>query len=239
MERPHMPFEMYDFHTHTLISDGELIPAEAVRRAQMSQYDFLGFADHSDLATLPVQLPQIIAAAKAEYRSRESLGTGLRVIPGTEITHVRPNQIGEAVRLARELGAVIVVVHGQTLAEPVEPATNRAAIEAGADILAHPGLITPDEVKLAAERGVRLEISGKRGHCLANGHVAKLAREYGAKLLFGSDAHTVGEMPDRTQASSICLGAGLERAEVAAMFEGAKAFGELMYRRFVECQVLQ
>ena len=32
---------------------------------------------------------------------------------------------------SRELGAKIVVVHGETVAEPVEPGNNRAAIEAG------------------------------------------------------------------------------------------------------------
>ena len=213
--------DMFDFHTHTLISDGELIPAESVRRAEMSGYRMLGLSDHSDLATLPTQMAVIIAAARAENRS----GNGMTVLPGTEVTHVRPGQIGETVKLARELGAAYVVVHGETLSEPVAPGTNRAAIEAGADILAHPGLITPDEVKLAVERGVMLEISGKRGHSLANGHVARLAREHGAMLLFGSDAHTVGEMPTRDFAERICLAAGLDQTDVDAMFERAEEFG--------------
>ncbi|MDR1744610.1 MAG: histidinol phosphate phosphatase domain-containing protein [Planctomycetota bacterium] len=213
--------DMFDFHTHTLISDGDLIPAESVRRAEMSGYRILGFADHADLATLPAQMGVIIAAARAENRS----GSGMTVLPGAEVTHVRPGQIGEAVRLARELGAAFVVVHGETLSEPVSPGTNRAAIEAGADILAHPGLITRDEVKLAAERGVMLEISGKRGHCLANGHVARLAREYGAMTLFGSDSHTAGEMPVRDVAERICLAAGLDQEDVDAMFARAEVFG--------------
>lgn len=213
--------EMFDFHTHTLISDGELIPAESVRRAEMSGYRLLGLSDHSDLATLPTQMPVILTAARAENRNR----SGLTVLPGTEVTHVRPAQIGETVRLARELGAAYVIVHGETLSEPVAPGTNRAAIEAGVDILAHPGLITPDEAKLAAERGVMLEISGKRGHCLANGHVARMAREHGATLLFGSDAHTVGEMPTREFAERVCLAAGLDQSDVDAMFARAEAFG--------------
>ncbi len=213
--------DMFDFHTHTLISDGDLIPAESVRRAEMSGYRILGFSDHSDLATLRNQIPVIVEAAAAENRSQ----SGMLVLPGTEVTHVRPNQIAEAVKLARELGARYVVVHGETLAEPVAPGTNRAAIEAGADILAHPGLISRDEVKLAAEKGVMLEISGKRGHSLANGHVARLAREVGAELLFGSDSHTVGEMPTRDFAERICLAAGLDREDVDAMFERAQEFG--------------
>ena len=213
--------DMFDFHTHTLISDGDLIPAESVRRAEMSGYKMLGLSDHSDCATIPTQMAVIIAAARAENRSQ----SGMLVLPGTEITHVRPRQIAEAVKMARDHGAAYVVVHGETLAEPVAPGTNLAAIEAGVDILAHPGLITPDEVKLAAERGVMLEISGKRGHSLANGHVARLAREHGAHLLFGSDSHTVGEMPTRDFAERICLAAGLDQPEVDAMFTRAQAFG--------------
>lgn len=214
--------DMFDFHTHTLVSDGDLIPAESVRRAEMSGYAVLGFADHSDLATLAVQMPIIITAARTENRN----ASGMTVLPGTEVTHVRPVQIGEAVKLARELGAAFVIVHGETLSEPVAPGTNRAAIEAGADILAHPGLIAPEDVKLAAERGVMLEISGKRGHSLANGHVARLARECGAMTIFGSDSHTAGEMPVRDFAERICLAAGLDQPEVDAMFRRAEEFGK-------------
>ncbi len=213
--------DMFDFHTHTLISDGEFIPAENVRRAELCGYVMLGLSDHSDLATLPSQMPAVLLAARTENRN----GGGMTVFPGTELTHVRPGQIGEAMRLARELGAAYVVVHGETLAEPVEPGTNRAAIEAGADILAHPGLISEEDAALAAERGVMLEISGKRGHSLANGHVARLGKKHGAGLIFGSDSHTVGEMPTRDFAERICLAAGLERADVEAMFRRAEEFG--------------
>ncbi len=211
---------MFDFHTHTLLSDGDLIPAESVRRAEMTGYKVLGMSDHSDLATLPVELPLIIAAAQAEKAN----ASGIVVLPATELTHMRPNQIAEGVALARELGAAYVVVHGETLSEPVQPGTNRAAIEAGVDYLAHPGLISLDDAKLAAERGVLLEISGRRGHCLSNGHVARMARKTGAQLIFGSDAHTVGDMPKREFAEAVCLGAGLDQSEVDAMFTRAEEF---------------
>lgn len=212
---------MFDFHTHSLLSDGELIPAELIRRAEVSGYRILGMADHSDLATLPNQVRGAVAAARAEGGN----GGGVVVLPGSEVTHVRPGQIAEAVKTARELGAAYVVVHGETLVEPVLAGTNRAAIEAGADILAHPGLIEAADVRLAAERGVMLEISGRSGHGLANGHVARLAREYGALLVFGSDAHTVGDLPPRDFAERICLAAGLDADEVEAMFGRAEAFG--------------
>ncbi len=212
---------MIDFHTHTLLSDGALIPAEHIRRAEVKGYRVLGLADHVDLSTMAHVLPVLCEAAARE----NELGR-LTVIVGVELTHLRPNQFAAAARRARELGAQVVLAHGQTPVEPVEPGTNRAAIEAGVDILAHPGLLTLDEAALAAQRGVCLEITSKPGHCLTNGHVARLSREVGAKLLFGSDAHTPDQMPTRPFAETVCLGAGLTEKDVAAIFACAEQFAQ-------------
>jgi putative hydrolase len=208
---------MIDFHTHTLLSDGELIPAEHIRRAESKGYRILGFADHGDLATMASLLPVLREAAERE----NELGR-MTVIAGVELTHLRPVQFAEAVRRARDLGAQLVLAHGETLVEPVEPGTNRAAIEAGVDYLAHPGLISPDDVKLAVERGVYLEISGRHGHSYSNGHVARLGKDAGAKLIFGSDAHGSNDMPTRDFAERLCRAAGLSESDVATMFRNAE-----------------
>jgi histidinol phosphatase-like PHP family hydrolase len=210
---------MIDFHTHTLLSDGVLVPAEHIRQAEMRGYRVLGFADHADWATMAAVLPALREAAARENRSGR-----IRVLVGVELTHLRPGQIAEAAKCARDLGAQYVICHGQTLVEPVEPGTNRAGIEAGVDILAHPGLLSEDDARRAAERGVLLEISAKGGHCLANGHVAAVARMCGAKLLFGSDAHAPEQMPTRDFAGRVAAGAGLSAEEIAEMFATAEAF---------------
>jgi histidinol phosphatase-like PHP family hydrolase len=143
----------------------------------------------------------------------------MEILPGCELTHVPPHQIGDLVAKARELGAELVLVHGETIVEPVAPGTDRAAIEAGCDVVAHPGLITPEEAAMAAEAGVLLEISGRKGHSLTNGHVARLAAERGAVLSFGSDGHAPGDYPTRETALRILRGAGLtedQSAEVLA-----------------------
>ncbi|MFP4053929.1 MAG: histidinol phosphate phosphatase domain-containing protein [Phycisphaerae bacterium] len=212
---------MIDLHTHTLLSDGELVPAEHIRRAQSEGYRVLGFADHVDLATMEAVIPVLLEAARRE----NELGQ-MTVLAGVELTHVRPTHIAEATRRARRLGAQYVICHGETLVEPVMPGTNAAAIEAGVDILAHPGLIEPSLVKQAAESGVRLEISGKAGHSLANGHVAKLATACGATLLFGSDAHGPGQFAPEAHARNVCRAAGLEEGQVEAMFASAQAFAD-------------
>ena len=210
---------MIDLHTHTILSDGALIPAEHIRRAEVAGYRILGIADHADLATLEVVLGPALIAARRE----NELGR-IKVLAGVELTHVRPRHFAEATDLARKLGAHFVIAHGETIAEPVEAGTNRAAIDAGVDVLAHPGLISEGDATAAAQRGIFLEITAKRGHCLTNGHVAKLARQVGAKLIFGSDAHDGSQMPTRQAAERICLAAALNRDEVAAMFAAAEQF---------------
>ncbi len=212
---------MIDLHTHTILSDGELIPAEHIRRAEVKGYRILGMSDHVGLATLPQVVPVLLEAAK-----RENELEYMQIVAGVELTHVRVEHIEECANRARELGAQIVIVHGETLVEPVKEGTNRAAIEAGVDVLAHPGLISAEDAELAATKNVLLEISAKAGHSLANGHVARVARAAGARLIFGSDAHTPSQLPTREQANNICLAAGLSTSEVAEMFEYAEHFAK-------------
>ena len=175
---------MYDFHCHSTHSDGDLIPAELIRRLEHAGYAGMGISDHCDFSNIEAVLAAALAAAEAERRGR-----GYPVAAGVEITHVRPEQIGELVEMARSLGAEYVIVHGESPVEPVSAGTNRAAIEAGCDILAHPGSIAPADAEIAAERGVMLEVSGRHGHSLGNGHVARTAAAAGAEVIFGSDTH--------------------------------------------------
>jgi histidinol phosphatase-like PHP family hydrolase len=149
---------------------------------------------------------------------------GLTVLAGVELTHVPPSQIGRMVSAARSLGADYVVVHGESPVEPVAPGTNLAAIEAGADILAHPGLITSKEAALAAEKGVYLELSGRGGHGLGNGLVANLARFHGANLLVNSDAHAPEDLMTPAFQRAVALGAGLSPDEYASLMSQAENF---------------
>ncbi|HEC98708.1 MAG TPA: histidinol phosphate phosphatase domain-containing protein, partial [Nitrospirae bacterium] len=130
-----------------------------------------------------------------------------------------PELIPEGIKKARKLGALIVVVHGETLVEPVQEGTNRAAIAGGADILSHPGLIDEEDVKYAAAQGVVLELSARKGHCLSNGYVARLAQQYGARLVINTDAHSPGDLIDREFAEKIILAAGLDTTVLSRVFD--------------------
>jgi putative hydrolase len=207
---------MIDLHTHSLLSDGELLPLELARRAKVKGYTILGISDHVDVTNIDHVVSSILKlTGKAEHHE------GIQVIPGVEITHSPARFIGELVARARKLGIGYVVVHGETIAEPVEEGTNRAAIEAGVNILAHPGLITEEDVILAKQRGVLLEISARKGHSLTNGHVAKLAKKVGAPLIFDTDSHSPSDLTNDNDALKIVQGAGLSREDFQDMQKNA------------------
>ena len=207
---------MIDLHTHSLLSDGELIPSELARRAEVKGYKYLGISDHVDSSNLESVVPRLVNTA--EEINPHNL---VQVIPGAELTHVPPGLFSALTRKARELGAAYVVAHGESPVEPVAEGTNRAAILAGVDILAHPGLITLEEAEMAAERRVLLEITTRRGHSLTNGHVARMAKKAGAGLVLNTDSHAPGDLVSFEFARTVALGAGLDEEDFHHMQEQA------------------
>lgn len=199
-----------DFHTHSLASDGVLSGIELLRRAQVKQYVNIAITDHVGAGALE---RVIFEVAKDCILAREHYS--LNAIVGVELTHVPPSAINDLAREAKALGAQLVLVHGETIVEPVAAGTNRAAVDSPyVDILAHPGLITLDDARVAAQNGVFLEISARRGHSLSNGHVAKVAYETGARLLLGSDAHGPGDLLSDAYADLVAFSAGIDEAGV-------------------------
>lgn len=208
---------MIDLHTHSIFSDGELVPAELAQRAYAAGYTTLAITDHADHSNLDFIIPRIIKVCLKITEKGNIL-----VLPGIELTHIDPRDIAGLATEARKLGAKIVVMHGETVVEPVPSGTNLAAIKAGVDILAHPGLITAEEVRLAAQKGVYLEITTRKGHSFSNGHVAQIAGKYKAKLVLDNDAHAPSDFVGRVMAINIARGAGLTEKEIAAMLANSQ-----------------
>lgn len=217
---------MIDLHTHSLFSDGELLPAELIRRAVAAGYKAIAVTDHIDQSNIETVVPNIVKAQKALTGHMP-----ITIIPGAEITHVPPALIPSLVKEARSLGAKLVVVHGETLVEPVAEGTNKAAIEAGADILSHPGLISDDDLRYAKEKGICLEITSRKGHSLSNGHVAKKASAIGVPLVINTDAHSPGDLINICFAKKILLGAGITEDCIESVFENSKTLVEKALRR--------
>ena len=202
-----------DFHTHTVFSDGALLPSELLRRAAVMGHGALGITDHADASNL-----EDLIGSLRRIREEQPDDFALDMLIGLELTHVAPASIAKLAQRAKALGADLVLVHGETIVEPVVRHTNRAAIEApDVDLLAHPGLLTTEEARLAAERGCAIELTSRRGHCLTNGHVARVCIEAGAQMVVNTDAHVPSDLIDLAFAQQVAAAAGLGEDQVRAV----------------------
>jgi histidinol phosphatase-like PHP family hydrolase len=176
----------YDFHIHSIFSDGELIPAEIVHRCAVLGYDAVAITDHADNSNLEFILNNLVNSCKKLSESGD-----LEILPGIELTHVPLSMLEDLVKKSKNLGAKMILVHGETLSEPVIAGTNLAAVQIPeVNILAHPGLISLKEAEIANKNDVYLELTTRKGHSLTNGHVVKVANQVGAKLILNSDTHS-------------------------------------------------
>lgn len=199
---------MYDLHTHTILSDGEMLPIELIRRMAVLGYTTVAITDHVD----PSNATSVIESLVQVRKSAQLFG--IRLLCGIEITHVPPSQIAGIAKEARTTGADIVVVHGETPVEPVAPGTNHAACGCrDVNVLAHPGLISLEDALLAAKNNVALEITSRGGHNRTNGHVVQVARETACQIVVDSDAHAPHDLLDERARFIIAKGAGLTDAE--------------------------
>lgn len=204
-----------DFHAHTVLSDGTLSVMELISRAFAAGYSHLGITDHAGIGNLQ----RLIEETRQDCELVRAFWP-IEAIWGVELTHLPAGAIDGAARKAKELGARLVLVHGETPVEPVEAGTNRAAIEsAWVDVLAHPGLLTHEEGLMAARNGTFIEISSRRGHCLGNGNVVRVARETGAFLIIDSDTHSSGDLLNTDMIRKVGLGAGLTEEELRLITE--------------------
>ncbi len=219
-----------DFHTHSLHSDGALLPSEALRYAISMGYAAFAITDHVDYSNMESVIIKLL-----RFYEKQGKGCETFFIPGVELTHPDPGIIQEMAREALTLGAKIIVAHGETPSEPVAKGTNKACVSCKGlvDILAHPGFITEEEATLAKENGVFLELSAKPTHGETNKHVARIALLVGAKLLVNTDSHRPESYITQEKAYEIAIGCGLsEKQAVAAVRENAKELLERIKRRF-------
>jgi histidinol phosphatase-like PHP family hydrolase len=195
---------MIDLHVHSVFSDGELIPSEIARRMANIGNEGFAMTDHADFSNIESLMKKLrrLQDFRDDYE--------VKMLFGVEITHVPPELIGRAVELSYKEGAEIIVVHGETVAEPVKPGTNYAALNEEIDILAHPGLIDKNSLELAKENGIYLEITSRKGHCLTNGHVARMAQEYRCELVLNTDSHSPSDFLGTEEAKIVAKGAGID-----------------------------
>ncbi|MFH1823874.1 MAG: histidinol phosphate phosphatase domain-containing protein [Candidatus Firestonebacteria bacterium] len=210
---------MISLHMHSLLSDGGLIPSELARRAEIKGYRYLGITDHVDDSNI-----EDIALKTIKVCEEINKFFKIKVIPGVEITHVFPKHIPVLAKEARNMGIKLIIVHGETIVEPVIPGTNLAALNSDIDLLAHPGFITKKEVELAKKKGIMLELTTRPGHSLTNGYVAKIALEAGVNLVLNTDAHSPDDLVTYNFTVKVARGAGLSLHQIKKLFKNSEEF---------------
>ena len=218
-----MPFpHVYDFHMHTVLSDGDLVTTELIRRCIVSGYGGLMTADHCGAG----MMERVLAEGGRDCAlAREHWG--FEAYAGVELTHVPAGAVAELAARAKACGAALVVVHGESPVEPVDPGTNLAAASCpDVDILAHPGLLTPETAAAARESGVFIEVTSRQGHGMANGHVVRVALAAEADMGVNSDCHAPRDIltPQWAEHVARCAGLPEELLETVLIANPGKLF---------------
>ncbi|MFH1414830.1 MAG: histidinol phosphate phosphatase domain-containing protein [Elusimicrobiota bacterium] len=181
--------KLIDLHTHTFFSDGVLSPAELVYRCKLMECEAVAITDHVDYSNLEFVLGSIKKAAAKLRKYYE-----IEVVTGVELTYIPPVDIESMVNEARQNGAEIVVVHGETSAEEVPKGTNLAAVKAKCDILAHPGHLSEREAEIAKSNNVCIELTTRNGHRNTNNEVYIAAKKKGCKIVLNTDTHSPADL---------------------------------------------
>ena len=190
-----------------------MLPSELAVRYAAAGYKAIAITDHADYSNIAFITKSIL-----EFTRHWPKNQKIKVLPGIELTHLPLEQFKPLAQYARKEGIKIIIGHGETLVEPVIPETNRAALEADIDILAHPGLISEADVKLAKKKGIFLEVTSRHGHRDTNAHIVERALKLGAKLILNHDSHRPEDIISPQDLINIGLRAGLSQKEIDKIY---------------------
>lgn len=210
---------MYNLHCHSLLSDGVLLPSEIAIRYLDKGYKVIAITDHVDYSNI-----KEVTGAILKFCRNWPKDSPIKVLPGIELTHLPLSQFKPLAAYARKQGIKIIVAHGESPAEPVAKRTNQAALNADIDILAHPGLISDKEVRLAKQKGIFLEITTRHGHAKTNRYVAKKALKLRAKLIINTDSHAPSDIISPKQVQRFAYKAGLTVRDINKIYRDIQAF---------------
>ena len=166
---------LYDLHTHTILSDGEMLPIDLIQQGWQSP------------GTRPSRSP-IMSIRPTRNRSlrpwplcgnRAGLFGGATALRRRDYARAAGTDRRTRTRGQKTQGRISWLSTARHQSNR-SPGTNHAACTCrDVNVLAHPGLITNEEARLAATNGIALEITSRGGHNRTNGHVARIARETG------------------------------------------------------------
>lgn len=216
----------YNLHAHSLLSDGALLPSEVAMRYQAKGYKVIAITDHADYSNI-----ELVCKSVLDFIKHWPKDSKIKVISGIELTHLPPAQFKPLAKYARAKGIKVIIAHGESPVEPVIAGTNKLALQADIDILAHPGDITGEDVSLAKEKGIFLELTSRRGHSETNQHVKDIALRLGAKLILNNDSHDPEDIITPEELVNIGIRCGLTNEQIGKISEDVVEF--LKERRII------
>ena len=201
--------QKFDFHTHTLYSDGECLASSIAEAAEASGLAAVAITDHGPELSVginPAKIPLMLQDIKS---ARED--ASIPVLAGMEANVVNTDgAIDLNDEVIKKLDILVIGLH--TLGTPMQEELARnyflaimnAMRNNRVDVIAHPfrlhnnlaPYLSPEDidefVKLAAENEVAIEINSK--YRVPSEEFLRTCLKEGVKLSIGTDAHTTAEV---------------------------------------------
>ncbi|MDD3170638.1 MAG: DNA polymerase/3'-5' exonuclease PolX [Candidatus Pacebacteria bacterium] len=198
-----------DFHCHSDWDGGSNSIEDMVKQAKGLGYEYLGISDHTQFLRIENGLDEKRLMEQNRYikKLNEKL-TGFKVLHGAEVNILNDGSLDIDEETLKKLDYVSVGIHSN-FKMPEKEMTERiirAMKKPYVNILNHPtGRILQRRegfnvdlekiFKAARQYNVILEINSSERADLSAEH-AKRAKEYGVKLVIGTDSHDKHQMPN-------------------------------------------
>lgn len=197
-----------DFHVHSLWSDGSDSIETIAEHAQKIGYKFIGIADHSQSLHVARGLSerQVIKKIKEVERINKKI-SDIKVLCGTECDIKPDGSLDYSNKILKQFDFVYIGIHSnfKQSSEEINKRIIKGMENEQAHFLAHPtcriiGRREPFNininklVEVAKETNTFLEINAFPDRLDLNDIHAKLAKDGGAKIVIGTDAHSVNNL---------------------------------------------
>lgn len=193
-----------DLHCHTDWSDGGASVLQMAQAAKARGYRYLAITDHSPRITVVNGLgpERLVAQRRVIEEAQRQLGEGISLLQGCEVDILPDGSLDLPDDALAGLDIVIASPHLQLKQEPgaMTERMLRAVSHPQVDIVGHPTGRRPGSrpgaeydfeamFRLAAERGVVMEIDCDPARMDLSPELALLAMEAGCSFSLDSDAH--------------------------------------------------
>ena len=202
--------QKFNFHTHTLYSDGECLASGIAEAAEASGLTAVAITDHGPELSVGISPGKIPLMLQDIETARED--ANIPVLAGMEANVVNVSgAIDLDEEIIKKLDILVIGLHTlggaptqEELAKNYLLAITNAMRRQRADVVAHPfrlhsylaPYLSPEEidefVKLAAEKGIAIEINSK--YRVPDEELLRACLREGVKLSIGTDAHTAAEV---------------------------------------------